>query len=120
MSIWDKIKNDVSSSRIPPFKSPEANDLKRWSTASTITEAAMMFPFVLWLIWHGSGYWEPRFIAYVCIGMMMVTTIIGMVLCKRVDNNAENISRMGAYKATLVALVILTFVMSCILTFRLS
>lgn len=119
MSNWDKIKT-MATSNIPTFKSPEANELRRWIIASSVVEMALAMVFGLWSAFNGGGYWGSRAVVWVVGSIIFITVVGGVVRCNKIDKMPENANKMGQYKLTLILLVLITFLVAALLAVKLS
>jgi len=117
----DKIKTwIIAPYGIPMYKSHEATELWLWTFISVAIESVLVVFFSMWLLFHGGGQWEPRFVAYAGIAMVILTGIVGALLCKWTDKNINNKNSAGRQKGLLTLLVIATLVLLISLTVKLQ
>jgi len=102
------------------YKSHETTELWLWTFASILIESALFVFFSMWLLFHGGGQWEPRFVAYAGIAMVLLTCIAGISLCIRTEKNIENKNNTMKYRDLLILLILATFVLLISLTVKLQ
>jgi len=116
MSQLNRVKA-TATGYFPTFKSNEANELRRWTVASIVAEAALGIVFGTWFAFHGDGiHWESLIMAYGVFIVVFATTLFGSLFSILIDKGTKNGDKIGRYKALLVALVFTTFAMAVLLT----